>query len=285
MNTYQLIYDNLHRVKSELSDVHRILHETSCPDGTLVFKSYKDRKVRVPFLRTSSYENPDSEPTDSQIQPPKKRVLKDHYISKNHQDLAIALARKKYFQARLLDLQQEYAALSAFLRHYKSSEKRSDQMLRNCPELYDLLKNELTDLDEKLQRWCTEPYPRKKGHEEALIHETAEGTKVRSKSEVMIANELYYAGIPYRYECQHLINGSSYYPDFTIRNKRTGQMFIWEHFGLSTNRSYMADTVNKLANYADAGLVHGKNFIMTYESDKMPLSITTIRLMIETYLV
>ena len=101
----------------------------------------------------------------------------------------------------------------------------------------------------------------------------------------MIANELYYAGVPYRYECQHLINGVSYYPDFTIRNKRTGQMFIWEHFGLSTNRSYMSDTVNKLANYADAGLIHGKNFIMTYESDKMPLSITTIRLMIETYLV
>ena len=39
MNTYQLIYDDLHRVKSELSDVQRILHETSCPDGTLVFKS------------------------------------------------------------------------------------------------------------------------------------------------------------------------------------------------------------------------------------------------------
>lgn len=285
MNTYQLIHDDLHRVKSELSDVHRILHETICPDGTLVFKSYKDRKVRVPFLRTSSYENPDSEPTDPQIQSPKKRVLKDHYISKNHQDLAIALARKKYFQARLLDLQQEYTALSAFLKHYKTSEKRSDQMLRSCPELYDLLKDELTDLDEKLQRWCAEPYPRKKGHEEALVHETAEGTKVRSKSEVMIANELYYAGIPYRYECQHLINGSSYYPDFTIRNKRTGQMFIWEHFGLSTNRSYMTDTVNKLANYADAGLVHGKNFIMTYESDKTPLSITTIRLMIETYLI
>lgn len=285
MNTYQLIYDDLHRVKSELSDVQRILHETICPDGTLVFKSYKDRKVRVPFLRTSSYDIPDSESAHSQNHATKKRVLKDHYISKKHQDLTIALARKKYFQARLLDLQQEYAALSAFLRHYKSSEKRSDQMLRNCPELYDLLKDELTDLDEGLRRWRTEPYPRKKGHEEALIHETAEGTKVRSKSEVMIANELYYAGIPYRYECQHLINGISYYPDFTIRNKRTGQMFIWEHFGLSTNRSYMAETVNKLANYADAGLVHGKNFIMTYESDKMPLSITTIRLMIETYLV
>lgn len=285
MNTYQLIYDDLHRVKSELSDVQRILHETSCPDGTLVFKSYKDRKVRVPFLRTSSYDIPDSESAHSQNHATKKRVLKDHYISKNHQDLAIALARKKYFQARLLDLKQEYAALSAFLRHYKSSEKRSDQMLRNYPELYDLLKDDLTDLDEKLRRWCAEPYSRKKGHEEALVHETAEGTKVRSKSEVMIANELYYAGIPYRYECQHLINGISYYPDFTIRNKRTGQMFIWEHFGLSTNRSYMADTVNKLANYADAGLVHGKNLIMTYESDKMPLSLTTIRLMIETYLV
>lgn len=285
MNTYQLIYDDLHRVKSELSDVQRILHETSCPDGTLVFKSYKDRKVRVPFLRTSSYDISDSESAHSQNQAAKKRVLKDHYISKKHQDLTIALARKKYFQARLLDLKQEYAALSAFLRHYKSSEKHSDRMLRNCPELYDLLKDDLTDLDEKLRRWCAEPYSRKKGHEEALVHETAEGTMVRSKSEVMIANELYYAGIPYRYECQHLINGSSYYPDFTIRNKRTGQMFIWEHFGLSTNRSYMADTVNKLANYADAGLVHGKNLIMTYESDKMPLSITTIRLMIETYLV
>lgn len=182
MNTYQLIHGDLHRVKSELSDVQRILHETSCPNGTLVFKSYKDRKVRVPFLRTSSYDIPDSESAHSQSQATKKRVLKDHYISKDHQELAIALARKKYFQARLHDLQQEYAALSAFLKHYKTYEKRSDQMLRNCPELYALLKDELTDLDEKLRRWCAEPYPRKKGHEEALVHETAEGTMVRSKS-------------------------------------------------------------------------------------------------------
>lgn len=285
MNTYQLIHDDLHRVRSELSDVHRILHELRCPDGKLIFKRYKDRKMRVPFLRTYSYENMSPTSISPQSKPTKKRLLKDHYISKEHQELVIALARKKYFQARLLDLQQEYAALSAFLKHYKTSEKRSDQMLRSCPELYDLLKNELTDLNESLQKWRSEPYPRKKGHEETLVHETAEGTKVRSKSEVMIANELYFADVPYRYECQHLINGVSYYPDFTIRNKRTGQMFIWEHFGLSTNRSYMSDTVNKLANYADAGLIHGKNFIMTYESDKMPLSITTIRLMIETYLV
>ena len=295
MNIYQLIQDDFQRVKSELSDVQRILRETNSPDGTLVFKRYKNRKKRVPFMRRYHYETRPSEIVSSDAicsgapgplpLPEKKRILKDHYISKDQHDLAVALARKKYFHARLLDLQQEYAAFSAFLKHYKTSEKRSDQMLRKCPELYELIRDDITDLNKTLQIWRAEPYPRKKGRKEDLIHETVEGTKVRSKSEVLIANELYYAGIPYRYECQHLINGTGYYPDFTIRNKRTGQMYIWEHFGLSTNRNYMSDTVNKLANYADAGLVHGKNFIMTYESDKAPLNLTTIRLMIETYLI
>ena len=64
----------------------------------------------------------------------------------------------------------------------------------------------------------------------------------------------------------------------------SGKVLIWEHFGLATKREYMSDAVHKLAHYAENGLVHGRNFIMTYESERVPLNVSTVRLMIDTYL-
>ena len=53
---------------------------------------------------------------------------------------------------------------------------------------------------------------------------------------------------------------------------------------MAAKRDYMSETVGKLAHYAEHGLIHGRNFIMTYESERSPLSVATVRLMIETYL-
>lgn len=43
------------------------------------------------------------------------------------------------------------------------------------------------------------------------------GERMRSKSEVLIANALYKRGIPYKYECPVLLpSGIMKYPDFTV---------------------------------------------------------------------
>ena len=45
---------------------------------------------------------------------------------------------------------------------------------------------------------------------------TDAGERVRSKSELVIANLLYKNNIPYMYECPLKINNNTVYPDFTV---------------------------------------------------------------------
>ena len=74
--------------------------------------------------------------------------------------------------------------------------------------------------------------------EEGLIHRTARGEAVRSKSEVIIANMLNDRRIDYRYEEPLEFDGISKYPDFTIEDDDTGERYYWEHLGLLQDRGY-----------------------------------------------
>jgi ATP-dependent exoDNAse (exonuclease V) alpha subunit len=92
--------------------------------------------------------------------------------------------------------------------------------------------------------------------EDGLIHRTRRGELVRSKSEVIIANELYAQGIDY-YEYESplkLPSGETRYPDFTIVDDDTGETFYWEHLGLLHNPDYAARWNRKLAAYRAAGI-------------------------------
>ena len=74
--------------------------------------------------------------------------------------------------------------------------------------------------------------------EERLIHRTARGESVRSKSEVIIANLLHANGVDYRYEEPLQIDGLTKYPDFTIEDDNTGERFYWEHLGMLSDEAY-----------------------------------------------
>lgn len=71
------------------------------------------------------------------------------------------------------------------------------------------------------------------------IHRTARGELVMSKSEVIIANELYRLGVEYAYE-QPLRFGSGpeRFPDFTIDDPASGLTVYWEHCGMLADDGY-----------------------------------------------
>jgi hypothetical protein len=75
--------------------------------------------------------------------------------------------------------------------------------------------------------------------EDGLIHRTARGELVRSKSEVIIANLLHGLDITYAYE-QPFIgrDGSIRYPDFTIDDAETGKKVFLEHLGMMSEPAY-----------------------------------------------
>ena len=93
--------------------------------------------------------------------------------------------------------------------------------------------------------------------EERLIHRTKRGDLVRSKSEVIIANELLTQGVSrYEYESPlKLPNGETRYPDFTIIDDDTGERYYWEHLGLLHNPYYKERWEQKLAAYRKAGII------------------------------
>jgi GTPase SAR1 family protein len=85
--------------------------------------------------------------------------------------------------------------------------------------------------------------------EEHLIHRTARGEMVRSKSEVIIANMLASKGVDYAYERPLTIDGATKYPDFTIEDMESGVTLYWEHCGMLHVPTYRWRWDEKLAWY------------------------------------
>jgi hypothetical protein len=90
--------------------------------------------------------------------------------------------------------------------------------------------------------------------ENNLIHRTNREELVRSKSEVIIANELASA-VDYSYEQPLTIGGVTKYPDFTIEDAESGRNFYWEHCGMLHVPSYRRRWEDKLAWYKDNGIL------------------------------
>lgn len=112
---------------------------------------------------------------------------------------------------------------------------------------------------------------------------TLRGDFVRSKSEALIADYLSVLGLHYRYEDELVVNGVSYYPDFMIMHPLTGDIYMWEHFGLMDRVNYYEKMCEKLNAYAACGFELGKNMIATFESNEAPLKIETIERYIENF--
>jgi exodeoxyribonuclease V alpha subunit len=109
-------------------------------------------------------------------------------------------------------------------------------------------------------------------YEEGKIHEALVGEMVRSKSEVIIANLLTTAGIPFRYEVPLFApDGTFYLPDFTIDWR--GKKFFWEHLGMLHDPTYKKAWETKKKWYA-------KHFpdalLVTEESAKLSKSAQAI---------
>ncbi|WP_008294713.1 AAA family ATPase [Congregibacter litoralis] len=87
------------------------------------------------------------------------------------------------------------------------------------------------------------------------IHRTARGERVRSKSEVIIANQLHSTGIDYSYEPPVVINGRERYPDFVIEDDDSGETYYWEHLGMMSDPQYRERWSRKYEDYIAEGIL------------------------------
>ncbi|WP_292142508.1 hypothetical protein [Butyrivibrio sp.] len=203
----------------------------------------------------------------------KKGGFERKYLNKKDEELARKLAKKAYAKALLRDKENELSCIKAYLKRRKCTDYRA-LIEGNSPYRSLILCDD----------WGSESYESSHSHPENLIVKAPKGQYVRSKSEALIANELFEQGISYRYECLLDIGGIAFYPDFTIRKDATGEIFIWEHFGLVDDAAYFDNMMRKMSLYMKNGYIPGVNLIMTFETRRHPLTIDDVRKVIAHYL-
>lgn len=116
---------------------------------------------------------------------------------------------------------------------------------------------------------------------EGLIHQTRNGLFVRSKSEVIIANEILNSHIEFLYEEPLLLNdGRICLPDFTFESE-SGDRIIWEHLGMLKLPDYKQRWEEKLKMYEENGYILGEDLYTTEDSEDGGISTPDIINVIE----
>ena len=206
------------------------------------------------------------------------------YIKKKDKLFAQQLATKKYLAALLEDLEKEKSATDMYLRH-SGNHQKVDELFDQSDTFQNLLSSYFSPLSKELDEWAKSLYNKNLNYPEHLTVKVGPEEFVRSKSEAMIAKMLKQYQIPYRYENQLIIDDMEIYPDFTIRHPKTGELILWEHFGLLDHPDYVKKMLNKLHTYTSNNILPGINLITTYETLSSPLSFEMIEMMIKFYLI
>jgi len=110
---------------------------------------------------------------------------------------------------------------------------------------------------------------------------TRQNLRVRSKSEVIIADILDESGIPFLYEKPLRLKTGTVHPDFTLLNIKTREELYWEHLGMMDDVDYRNNAFFKLRNYESNGIYPYDSIIWTFETGKYPLNTKDIRKMVK----
>jgi hypothetical protein len=133
------------------------------------------------------------------------------------------------------------------------------------------------------EEWAAMPYKENTKHPEHKVHVNRRGLLCRSKSEVLVTNEYDVLKIFYHYDEVIMINGYHLSPD-VIGLTWDGTFKYHEHKGLDTEE-YKENNKFKESLYEDAGIVQGRNLIITYDSENGSLNTKLLReILIDAYL-
>lgn len=209
---------------------------------------------------------------------------KRKYIKKNNRQTISALCQKDYDQKVLDAAKKELKQLEKLEIQYPALvyEEVYDALAAGRKEYVKPIRS--TDED-FVKKWERIEYNPKMFHDDAPEFFTEKGERVRSKTEILIANALKKHGVPYHYEKPLDLNqGFLIHPDFTILNIRLRKEYYWEHMGIMDDPHYLEKALQRITQYERKGLFPGTELILTYETIKNPISSRTIDDLIEHYL-
>ena len=206
------------------------------------------------------------------------------YISCNNQSLPARLAQKDYDIKLLEVLKQQQKTIDRFLKDFDpDAAKQVYEKLNSTRKL--LVTPEFISDEEYVKRWMSVPYTRPPFKENTPEYYTAKGERVRSKSEILIADALFRHNIPYRCEFPVYSGGVIYAaPDFNCMNVRLRKEYYWEHLGKMGDEEYMDNNKDKLDKYALEPDFDETKLIITMETGNKPLNTKVVEEKIRKYL-
>lgn len=190
-------------------------------------------------------------------------------IKPEDKDLLIALRTKGYFQKAIKILKKNLKLEWNLVKGFQTFTFLAAEML--LPNAY---------CEDFLREWINDNYTVNNSYLEHKIFETSFGLKVRSKSEVLIAELLHALGIPFHYDEEVTFRDSAgnwhtFSVDFIIMTP-SGEKIYWEHMGLFHQESYRIKNFTKMRVLYDNEIMLMNNFIITMESKRHPLNAPTV---------
>jgi hypothetical protein len=242
-----------------LRDIYKVELE-HCPDGSLLHQMDNNKPQ---FLRSVNING--------------KRVRRG--INRNP-GLIKALAKKEFDTKAYEILSNNTVAIREAIEKLVPFDP--DRILDSMTNAYKLLPDEYffdrdkliinagidNDLLAKIKKheeWWKKPYKEYWGYPENKTRTTSRGQKVRSISELRIAEALYKYSIPFHYEEELKVEGKTFAPDFTFEGWDYNNFYL-DYFGMMDDEKYAKKNFLKLDDYYDIGLIPGDNLITVFDS-------------------
>ncbi len=131
-----------------------------------------------------------------------------------------------------------------------------------------------------IHEWKDQIYEKKQFKENSPEFYTRQGVRVRSKSEMIIADMLDEVQIPFLYEKPLKLGTWTIHPDFTLLDISNRREIYWEHFGMMDDMDYRNDAFSKMGKYEECGFYQYDRLIWTFETGKQPLNTKVLRRML-----
>ena len=190
------------------------------------------------------------------------------------------LIQKSYLEKVMKAAKDELTALRKIKKLYP--EMIAEEVYNQLNEERKKIVKPIVPTDEQfVSRWLESPYDRNPISDDVPFYQTLNGERVRSKSEMIIADRLLANGIPYKYECPLKVGKKIIHPDFTILRISDRKFLYYEHCGKTDDPEYAEDIVCRVNDYNSAGIILGDRLFMTFETSKTPLDVRVLDKMIK----
>lgn len=205
------------------------------------------------------------------------------YIPKKDHRLASLLAQKTYDQTILKFARAELAKIESLIRFlqahdYKGVYERASEARKK------LISPFYVPDKEYVEWWKSRDYEKMGFGENDPGFYTINNERVRSKTEILIANLMHQKNIPYLYEVPlNLLKFGTVHCDFCGLNVRKRKTLYHEHFGMMDDPEYCEKALRKINAYQKNGYILGDNFIATFESKNQPLDMQALEKILDYY--